>query len=173
MGFSEIDVSQDVLESAPEDVAPLLEGLSGIDALHVASAGLSVSQLIYSQTYLTGIKQARKAKEFYLTMQQQTKDDIIYDVASNYYRVLMSYSSLNILDENIRNLQKLYEILYLQYTNDFVKLTDVNRLKVTVTNLETQREILQNAINIQERVLKIICGIPLEQVRCNRFHSHF
>ena len=42
--------------------------------------------------------------------------------------------------------------------------TDVNRLKITVTNLKTQRETLQNGILIQERMLKILAGISSETV---------
>jgi hypothetical protein len=58
----------------------------------------------------------------------------------------------------------LHQILTLQYENDFVKQTDVNRLKITVTNLKTQRETLENGIRIQERMLKILAGIGSETV---------
>jgi outer membrane protein TolC len=95
-------------------------------------------------------------------MLQKTEEDVIHDVSSSYYQVLMNYSNLKILNENIQNLEKLYNILKLQYDNDFVKQTDVNRLKVTLTNLKTKRETLENGIQIQKRILKIISGIPDE-----------
>ena len=163
MGIPDIEISQEMVESLPEDIAPLLSGLSDIKALHSSSAGVTVSQLLYSKAYLTGVKQAKKAEELYKVMLQRTEEEVINDVATMYYQVLASNASLKILDENIDALYKLYEILKLQYENDFVKLTDVNRLKVTVTNLKTQRETLQNGIQIQKRLLKIIAGLPVEE----------
>jgi outer membrane protein TolC len=160
MGLPEINIPEEMLDAMPEEISPLLSSLSGINAFHTSSAGVTVSQLLYSKSYLTGVKQAKKAEDLYHILLQKTEEDIIHEVASNYYQVLMNYSNLNILNENIKNLEKLYDILKLQYENDFVKQTDVSRLRVTVTNLKTQRETLGNGIKIQERILKILAGIP-------------
>ncbi len=163
MGIPEIEISQEMMESLPEDITPLLSSLSDIKALHTSSASVTVSQLLYSKTYLTGVKQAQKAEELYEVMLQKTEEEIINDVAILYYQILANNATLNILDENIDALNKLHAILKLQYENDFVKLTDVSRLKVTVTNLKTKRETLQNGIQIQKRFLKIIAGLPIEE----------
>jgi outer membrane protein TolC len=162
MGIPEISISPEMMEMLPEEIAPLVGGLADIKALHTTSAGLTVSQLLYSQSYLSGIKLAKKAEDLYSSMLQKTEEDIIHDVSSSYYQVLMNYSNLKILNENIQNLEKLYNILKLQYENDFVKQTDVSRLKVTLTNLKTKRETLENGIQIQKRVLKIVSGIDDE-----------
>ena len=163
MGLPKIDISQEIMDILPEQVAPMLEGLDDIKAFHTTSAGVTLSQLLYSQSYLSGVKQAKKAEDLYNTMLQKTEEDIIHDVSANYFQILMNYSILNILNENIANLEIVYNILKLQYENDFVKQTDVNRLKVTLTNLKTQRETLTNGIGVQERILKIISGIPMEK----------
>jgi outer membrane protein TolC len=163
MGIPKINISQEMMDALPEDIAPLLGGLSDINALHSTSAGVTVSQLLFSKSYLTGVKQAKKAEDLYNSMLQKTEEDVIHDVSANYYQVLMNYSNLEILNDNIQNLDKLYNILKLQYENDFVKQTDVSRLKVTLTNLKTQRETLRNAIDVQQRILKIISGIPMEK----------
>jgi len=162
MGIPEISISPEMMEMLPEEIAPLVSGLADIKALHTTSAGVTVSQLLYSQSYLSGIKLAKKAEDLYSSMLQKTEEDIIHDVSSSYYQVLMNYSNLKILNENIQNLEKLYNILKLQYENDFVKQTDVSRLKVTLTNLKTKRETLENGIQIQKRILKIISGIADE-----------
>ncbi len=163
MGLPDISISQEMLNMLPEEIAPVVKGLADIKALHTSSAGVTVSQLLYSKSYLTGIKQVKKAEDLYDSMLQKTEEDVIHDVSASYYQVLMNYSNLKVLDENIQNLEKIYNILKLQYENDFVKQTDVNRLKVTLTNLNTQRETLKNGIQIQQRILKIISGIPMEK----------
>lgn len=163
MGIPEISISPEMIEMLPEEIAPLVSGLSDIKALHTSSAGVTVSQLLYSKSFLTGVKQVRKAEEFYSYMLQKTEEDIIHDVTAGYYQVLMNYSNLKVLNDNIVNLEKLYQILKLQYENDFVKQTDVSRLKVTLTNLKTQRETLRNGIDVQQRILKIISGVPVEK----------
>jgi outer membrane protein TolC len=162
MGIPDISIPQDFISSLPEEILPLLVKLKEIDALHILTAGVTVSQLIYSQSYLTGIKQTRKAEELYAAMSIETEDEIIYSVAANYYQVQNNYSTLKILNESIKNLETLQKILKLQYENDFAKQTDVKRIKVKVSNLKTQREIIENAISIQIQILKIICGITAE-----------
>ena len=164
MGLPEINISEEMLEALPDEISPLLSGLSDIKALHTGAAGVTVSQLLYSQSYLTGVKQAKKAEDLYKILLEKTEDDVIREVSSYYYQILTNYSNLSILNRNIQNLEKLHQILKLQYENDFVRQTDVNRLKITVTNLKTQRETLQNGILIQERMLKILAGISSETV---------
>ena len=163
MGIPKISISQEMLDMLPEEIAPLVRGLADIKALHTTSAGVTVSQLLFSKSYLTGVKQVKKAEDLYNSMLQKTEEDVIHDVSASYYQILMNYSNLKILNENIQNLEKLYNILKLQYENDFVKQTDVSRLKVTLTNLKTQRETLRNGIDVQQRILKIISGVPVEK----------
>lgn len=163
MGIPEISISQEMLDMLPEEIAPLVSGLSDIKALHTTSAGVTVSQLLYSQSYLTGVKQVKTAEDLYESLLMKTEEDLIHDVSASYYQVLMNYANLKILNDNIMNLEKLCNILKLKYDNDFVKQTDVSRLKVTLTNLKTQRETLRNGIQIQQRVLKIISGIPVDK----------
>ena len=162
MGIPGINLPAGFASSLPQDLLPLLGSLEGVDALHILSTGVTVSQLVYSQPYLTGIQQARKAGEIREVMYTKTKDEVIYDITSTYYQIINNYLDLKILNENIDNLESLNKILKLQYENDFVKKTDVSRVKVQVANLKTKREMLINAIDIREQILKIHCGIPVE-----------
>ncbi len=135
--------SQEMFAMQPEEIAPLVSGLSDMKALHTTSAGVHVSQLLYSQSYLTGVKQVKTAEGLYESLLQKTEKEVIHDISESYYQVLMIYLNLNILNDNIQNLEKIYNILKLQYENDFVKQTDVSRLKVTLTNLNKQQELAE------------------------------
>ena len=50
------------------------------------------------------------------------------------------------------------------YQNDFIKESDVNRLQVTITNLDVTRQTLQNGVNIQLNYLKALAGMPADSV---------
>lgn len=163
MGLPEIEISPEMAGAIPESLAPLLQGLANMKALHTSAAGVQVTQLLYSQSYLTGLKQVRTAEEMHEIMLRKTEEDVIKDVSVLYYQILMNYSNQKVINENIRNLTEVYDILKLNYENDFAKQTDVSRIKVNITNLQTQSETLENAIDIQQRFLKIMCGLEVDQ----------
>lgn len=162
MGIPNIQIPQSAVSKLPQDLVPLLGMLQGVDALHILTTGVTVSQLVFSKPYLEGVKQAKKAEELVAVAGEKTENEIIYNVAANYYQLRTNYENLKILDETISNLEKIHEIVRLQYENDLAKLTDVNRLKVKISNLKTQREMLKDGIDIRTRVMKIACGIPIE-----------
>ncbi len=163
MGIPEIEISPEMADAIPESLAPLLEGLADMKALHTTTAGVQVTQLLYSQSYLTGLKQARTAEEMQQIMLRKTEEDVIKDISVLYYQILMNYSNKQVINENIRNLSEVYDILKLNFENDFAKQTDVSRIKVNITNLQTQSKTLENAIDIQQRYLKIMCGLEVDR----------
>src|SRR5829696_1210215 len=54
-----------------------------------ANVGLSVSQTLFDHSVFTGLKAAKTTKEFYRLNSQLTEEQIIEQVATNYYRVLV------------------------------------------------------------------------------------
>lgn len=162
MGISGINIPSGFVSELPQSVLPLLMQLKDINALHVISSNVTLSELVYSQQYWTGIKQAKAARDLYGILASKTKDEIVYDVAVIYYQLLNNYSSLETLDGIIKNLEKVEGVLELQYKNNLAKSTDVGRVKVKIANLKTNRQSLKDAIEIRKRILKILCGIPLD-----------
>ncbi|RAU83445.1 TolC family protein [Pontibacter arcticus] len=126
-------------------------------------AGLSVSQLLFSQSYFVGLKAAKSAADFYRIRTEMTIEDVVYNVGSAYYQVLQTNEQFNSIDANLRRLVQLEKILTLQYENDLAKKVDVNRIKVNRINLENQKKSLQTAYEQQQNILKFFMGMPLEQ----------
>ena len=160
-GIPGIDIPSSLVSELPPSVVPLLSQFKNIKALHVMSSNVTLTQLLYSQQYWTGIKQAKAARGLYNILANKTKDEVVYDVATLYYQLLNNYSSLEVLNNMVQNLEKVNKVLELQYQNKLAKKTDVGRVKVQVANLKTKQEMLQDAIKIRKRLLKILCGIPL------------
>lgn len=162
MGLPEITISDKLGQIIPQDLMPLLQQLSNVDALYTASAGIQVTQLLYSQSYLVGVKTAKKSVELYELLRNKTREDVIEEVANSYYQALALMVQLNTIDKSLKNLKDMYRIVDLSYRNDMIRENDVNRLKVAITNLEVNRQTVSNVIAIQLNYLKVLAGMPPE-----------
>lgn len=124
-------------------------------------AGFQASQLIFNQSYLIGLKAARTSEEFYRLLTQMTEEDIIYDVALNYYSVISTELQMDNLQANHDQLKRLEEIIRSQYENDLARKVDYNRVKVNLTTLETEMDNLEISIEQRKNYLKLVMGIPV------------
>jgi len=126
-----------------------------------SSAGIQLSQQLFNQTVFTGLQAARSSEEYYALTSQLTEEQIIEFVANNYYQVLVNRQQLNVVDNNIKNVKVVENIISNQYKNGLAKKIDVDRIKVNLTNLQTQREQTLNAITLLENQLKFSMGMPV------------
>ncbi|RZL97017.1 MAG: TolC family protein [Pedobacter sp.] len=127
-----------------------------------ASAGVQLSQQLFNQTVFTGLKAAKTSESYYNLTANLTDEQIIEQVANSYYQVLVNRQQLNVIDTNIKNVKIIQKIISNQYDNGLAKKIDVDRIKVNLTNLETQREQTINAVNQLENQLKFYMGMPVE-----------
>ncbi|HEX2977135.1 MAG TPA: TolC family protein, partial [Bacteroidales bacterium] len=162
MGLPQISIPESMGQIIPQDLMPLLQQLSTVEALYTASAGVQVTQLLYSQTYLEGLKTAKKSQELYELLRNKTREDVIEEVSNSYYQVIALILQLNTIDRSLKNLNELYRIAELTYRNDMIRENDVNRLKVAITNLDVNRQTVMNVIDIQKNYLKILAGMPAD-----------
>jgi outer membrane protein len=126
-----------------------------------SSAGVQLSQQLFNQTVFTGLQAARSSEEYYNLTAQLTEEQTIELVANNYYQVLVNRQQLNVIDTNIKNIQTIEKIIVTQYQNGLAKKIDVDRIKVNLSNLQTQREQTSNAITLLENQLKYSMGMPV------------
>ncbi|ACU05897.1 MULTISPECIES: TolC family protein [Pedobacter] len=126
-----------------------------------SSAGVQLSQQLFNQTVFTGLQAAKSSEEYYNLVSQLTEEQIIELVANNYYQVLVNRQQLNVVDNNIKNVKVIEKIISNQYQNGLAKKIDVDRIKVNLTNLETQREQTLNLITQLENQLKFSMGMPV------------
>ena len=126
-----------------------------------SSAGVQFSQQLFNQQVFTGLQAARSSEEYYNLTAQYTEEQLIELVAGNYYQVLVNRQQMNVIDTNIKNVKVIETIISNQYKNGLAKKIDVDRIKVNLTNLETQRSQILNAITQLENMLKYSMGMPV------------
>ncbi len=125
------------------------------------NAGLQLTQQLFNQQVFTGLKAARTSESYYNLNATLTEEQVIEQVANNYYQVLVSRQQLNVIDTNIKNVKVVEKIIANQYQNGLAKKIDVDRIQVNLTNLQTQRDQTVNAVIMLENQLKYAMGMPV------------
>lgn len=127
-----------------------------------STAGVSLTQAVFNQTVFIGLKAAKSTREFYQINQQLTDEQVIERVANNYYQVYVQRQKLTVLDSTYKNTTKVRNIIKGQFDNGLAKKIDLDRILVKMSNINTQRQQVLNAVQIQENALKFYMGMPIE-----------
>ncbi len=127
-----------------------------------ANASVSLSQALFDKSVLTGLKAARTTEEFYRLNAQLTEEQIIEQVATYYYQVLVQREQLIVIDSTIATTTKVQQIIKGQYDNGLARKIDVDRIAVNISNLQASRQQLLNGISLVENSLKFYMGMPVQ-----------
>ena len=127
------------------------------------NAGVQLNQQLFNQTVFTGLQAAKKSEIYYNLSAELTEEQTIEQVATTYYQVLVNRQMLNVIDTNIKNVKVVENIIVNQYKNGLARKIDVDRIKVNLTNLQTQQEQTTNAVTQLENQLKFYIGMPVSE----------
>jgi len=126
-----------------------------------ANAGVTLNQQIFNQQVFTGLKAAKASESFYGLSAELAEENVLQQTATAYYQVLVTRQQLGVIDANIKSVQQVEKTVADQFKNGLAKRIDLDRVRVNLTNLKTQREQLLNAVTQQENGLKYIIGMPV------------
>ena len=124
---------------------------------------VQLNQQLYNQQLFTGLKAAKTSIELYQLLKDMSEENVIQQVAANYYQVVVNQHKLGLIDSNLDRLQKLKDILQGLLDNGMARKIDVDRIRVNQANLKTQKSQLLNAIDLQLNVLKYSMGMPVAE----------
>ncbi len=128
-----------------------------------ASASADLNQQLFNQSVFTGLKAAKSGEEYYSLQTQQTKENVIYGVSGLYYALLVKQEKMNVIQTNIDKLARLVETTQSQLDNGLAKRIDLDRIKVSLVNYQTQKSQLQNQLRVEENKLKQLMGMAVEE----------
>jgi len=151
------------LNALPGDFfgAPGTTILAPLGQKWVSTAGVNLNQAIFDMSVFTGLKAAKSTREFYQVNAQLTEEQVIERVANNYYQVYVQRQQLSVIDSTYNNTAKVRDIIKGQYENGLAKKIDLDRMNVNLSNINTQRVQLKNALQLQENALKFYMGMPI------------
>jgi outer membrane protein len=127
-----------------------------------AMSQVQLSQQIYNKQVFTGLKAAKSSVEFYRLAAQVSEENVMQQVAANFYQVVITKEKIKVVDANIDRVQQLHTMIKGQYDNGLAKKIDLDRVLVNRSNLEVQKLELINSISQQENMLKYYMGMPIE-----------
>lgn len=127
-----------------------------------SGAGISLSQALFDQSVFTGLKAAKSTQEYYRINAELTEEQLIEQVANAYYQVLVQRHKIGVIDSTIANSQRVQSIIKGQFENGLARQIDVDRMSVNVSNLQTQKQQLQNAVSQLENQLKFAMGMTIQ-----------
>lgn len=124
-------------------------------------ASVALSQSLFDKSIFTGVKVARSSMEYYQLNQSLTEEQLIEQVASGYYQIMVERHKISVIDSTIDYTIKVQKVIMGQYQNGLVKEIDVDRIGVNVTNLRSQRQQLINNAEQKENQLKFAMGMDI------------
>ncbi|MCC8426121.1 TolC family protein [Mucilaginibacter sp. UR6-11] len=124
---------------------------------------LNASQLLFSGTFLVGLKAVKTFRELSQRSLVRSKIETNVNVTKAYYQALVSNEQITLLDANIAQLKQTLDQTTQQNKQGFVEKIDVDRLSVQYNNLVTNRDNVQRALTLNYQMLKFQMGMPIEQ----------
>jgi len=127
-----------------------------------ANLGLTLNQIIFSGSYLVGLKASKTYKELSQRMYTRSKIEANVNVTKAYYQVLVSGEQIKLLDANINQLKQQFDQTVQENKQGFVEKIDVDRITVQYNNLVTNRENTLRLLALNAQLLKFQMGMPIE-----------
>lgn len=127
------------------------------------NASLELSTLIFDGSFFVGLKAQKLYKELITKQIAQSEADVRYQVTKAYLASLVVKENLQVLEKNRSNLQNVYKELNEIFKAGFVEKLDVERIELSLQQLESEKEKLDRIAGIAENLLKFQMNYPLDQ----------
>jgi outer membrane protein TolC len=127
------------------------------------NAAIQLSQILFNAQWLLGLKAAEAYRELANKGVSQSKVNVVEAVSKAYYGVLIAEERIKLLDLNIVRLDSTLHEMRALNTSGFIEKIDVDRLEVAQNNLKTEKQKVQNLIQLSHYLLKFQMGMPLEE----------
>lgn len=127
------------------------------------TSGVAISSAIFNGSYLVGVRAARESSKYFNLQLEESKRNLRNQVTQAYFPVLLLSTNVGILDRNIGNLERLLAETEAQYEAGFVEQLDVDRLRLSLANLTSQRQNLDQQRENALRALRFALNYPADE----------
>lgn len=122
----------------------------------------TVSQLIFSGSYIVGLQSAKTYKEMIAQGLEKTKIDLKEAVTQSYYLILLTSETNAVLQNNLVNLKKTLFDTEKMLEKGFVEATSVDQLRISVNEMELSLSNIKRQEQVARRLLNFQLGLNLD-----------
>lgn len=123
----------------------------------------TASQLIFSGEYLVGLQASKVYQDLTKYSLTKSRNEISEATDNAYVLVLIAQESKTLLEETLRNIEKLADETKAYYDEGFVEETDADQLAITVSGIKNSLRKLDRQVELSYDLLKMQMGIELDQ----------
>ena len=127
-------------------------------------AGVNAGFLLFDGSFFVGLKAQRAYKELVALEIGETLRDVEVNVTMAYLNVLTLQEALGISNDNLSSITSMRDEAKAFYENGFAEQLDVDRLDLTINNLNAEISNTERMIASSIVVLKYQMGHPLDEV---------
>lgn len=123
----------------------------------------TLSQLIFSGEYLVGLQAMKVLKSVSEKTLEKTEDQTREAVATSYYLILVLEENARVLEDSHKATEKIYNELAGMNKEGFNEETDVDQMKISLSNIETLLNSVKSQREISMKLLKFQLGLDFDQ----------
>ncbi|MBP7027280.1 MAG: TolC family protein, partial [Bacteroidales bacterium] len=120
-----------------------------------AGIGAALNQQIFNLSLFNAVDIARTAEELTSLAADAKEEDVISQTASLFYAVQATEYAAGMFGRSIEIIDSVLTSMETSYASGLIRKVDLDRLKVTRTNMATQRASVLNAVEVQKNLLKL------------------
>lgn len=130
---------------------------------HNLTGSIDLNTIIFDASYFTGLQAAKTFRVYTQYEYNATSAQVRYQVKDAYMPALIIQDNIQTLEKNIKNIETLLYETQQQYKEGFVEQLDVDRLELSLANLQTEAENLERQREISINALKFVMGYPMDE----------
>ena len=120
---------------------------------------VSVSQLIFSGQWIVGVQTSKIAQRLAAQQVDISEQDIVETIYNSYYTVLVSERLRDILQQNLENMNEIYEHTSNMFKAGTVEETDLDQIKINVGQLKNNLLAMERTVEVNYNLLRIQLGL--------------
>lgn len=124
-----------------------------------ASAGASINQLLFSGSYIVGLRAAKTFLQKTQQDYQKTQIEVEQSVSEAYFLVLATQENLAVIDSTLKTTKQLADETGRIVEAGFAEETELDQLQLLVSELEVNRQNAQTQLEIAMAYLKFQMGM--------------
>lgn len=164
-GGNQPNINYSVLDAGDLEVLNAIGQMSSSDPIIMSdqfSGKVQLTQLIFSGQFYAGIKIAKIARQLSDQSLIINELDVKENVSNTYCLILTNEQTLKIINENLNNLETIQQHTTNLYRAGVAEATDVDQIKITVSQLKNTQKSLERMNQLSYNMLKFQLGVAPE-----------